>query len=266
LTLTLLESTAQFDASTTVIDGVDAASQIMPGDLVEVHGPLGVGAGTVEASRIERFSAGAPRPAELRGRVSDLDSVARTLTVGRQSVRYDSATLTLRDALTNGQIVRVSAAAPPAGGKPWVIERMASDQPLPDKLDFVYLEGVTTDWVSGPAFKLEDVPVDATTATGSGTVTANNQRVAVIGALVAGKLQAKSVVRSRPGQALAFVLRAPVTDYKSIADFSVHGVKIDATSAAFEGGQVAHLKNGRAVRVTGMLSGRKLIATKVQLL
>jgi Domain of unknown function (DUF5666) len=265
-TVTVLGSTAHYDKATTVIDGVDAASQIVLGDVIEVHGPLGADTGTVEASRIERLSAGVQKPVELRGRVSHLDATARTLTIGRQSVRYDSAALTLRQALANGQIVRVSAAAPPTNGTPWIVERMASDQPLPDNLDFVYIEGVTTDWVTGPRFKVEDVPVDANDANGAGTVTGSGQRVAVIGALESGTLIAKSVVRSRPGEPLMFVLRAQVTDYKSIADFRVRGVTIDARSAVMEGGVAADLRQGRSVRVTGSLSGRKLIATKVQLL
>jgi hypothetical protein len=265
-TVTVLESTAHYDNATTVVEGADAASQIGPGDLVEVHGPLGAGAGTVEASRIERLSAGVHKPVELRGRVGDLDATTRTLTIGRQPVRYDGASLTLRQALANGQIVRVSASAPPADGKPWIVERMTSDQPLPDNLEFVYIEGVTTDWVAGPKFKLEGVPVNASTANGGGSVTDNGQRVAVIGALESGTLIAKSVVRSLPGQPLMFVLRAPVTDYKSIADFRVRGVMIDATSAAFVGGVAGDLADGRAVRVTGVVSGRRLIATKVQVL
>jgi Domain of unknown function (DUF5666) len=266
LTVTVLESAARYDNAATVIEGVDSASQIAPGDLIEVHGPLGLGAGAVEASRIERLSAGVHKPVELRGRVSDLDTTARTLTVGRQSVRYDGAALTLREALADGQIVRVSASAPPASGKPWIVERMTSDQPLPDKLDFVYIEGVTTDWVAGPKFKLEGVPVNASTANGGGSVTDNGQRVAVIGALISGTLNAKSVARSQPGQPLMFVLRAEVTDYRSIADFRVRGVAIDASSAVFEGGRVANMVNGRSVRVTGTVSGRKLIATRVQIL
>jgi hypothetical protein len=265
LTVQVLASSARYDNAATVLEGVDAASLIQPGDVVEVHGPLGVGAGTVEASRIERLAAAAGAGLELRGRVSALDTATRTLTVGRQPVRYDAAALTLRQALANGQIVRVSASAPPAGGKPWAVLRMTSDQPLPNDLDFVYVEGVTTDWVAGPIFKLENVPVNATQANLKATVTGDGQRVAVIGELVAGTLNAKSVVRSLPGQPLMFVLGAELSDYKSIADFRVRGVTVDATSAVFVGGVAADLADGRRVRVTGSMSGRKLIATKVQI-
>jgi hypothetical protein len=63
-----------------------------------------------------------------------------------------------------------------------------------------------------------------------------------------------------------FVLGAALTDYQSIADFRVRGVTIDATNATFVGGVAADLADGRRVRVTGTVSGRRLIATKVEFL
>lgn len=265
-TVSVLGTSVRYDNATTVLEGVDSASQIALGDLVEVHGLLGEGSGTVEASRIERLPANAGKRVELRGRVSDLDAVARTLTVGRQAVRYDSATLTLPKALANGQIVRVSALVPPVGTEAWVVKNMTSDQPLLDNLDFAYVEGVTTNFIAGPKFDLEGVPVNATEANLKASVTANGQRVAVIGSLLAGTLNAKSVVRSLPGQPMVFVLGAELTDYKSTADFRVRGVTVDAKSAVFVGGTAADLADGRRVRVTGSISGRKLIATKVQVI
>jgi Domain of unknown function (DUF5666) len=265
-TVSVLGTTVRYDNAATVLEGVDSTSQIALGDLVEVHGLLGEGSGTVEASRIERLLADAGKRVELRGRVSDLDTVARTLTVGRQSVRYDSATLALPKALANGQIVRVSALVPPAGTEAWVVKNMTSDQPLLNDLDFAYVEGVTTNFIAGPKFDLEGIPVNATDANLKASVTANGQRVAAIGSLVAGTLNAKSVVRNLPGQPMVFVLGAELTDYKSIADFRVRGVTVDARSAVFVGGTAADIVNGQRVRVTGSISGRKLIATKVQVI
>jgi Domain of unknown function (DUF5666) len=265
-TLTVLQSSVRYDNAATVIEGADSAADIAAGDVVEVHGPLGASAGTVEASRIERLSPAVRQPVELRGRVSAIDTSARTLTVGRQAVRYDAAALTLRQALANGQVVRVSSAAAPVAGQPWNVERMTSDQPLPDDLGFVYAEGVTTDWASGPTFALEGVAVNAGSANNKGVVTGDGQRVAVIGSLVAGTLNAKSVARSLPGQPVVFVLSGPLAEYRSIADFRVRGVTIDATSAAFAGGAPTELADGRRVKVTGSVSGRRLIATRVELL
>jgi hypothetical protein len=265
-TVTVLQSTARYDNAATVIDGADSAAAIAAGDVVEVHGPLGVGSGTVEASRIERLSVGARKPVELRGRVANIDAAARTLTVGRQAVSYDAAALTLRQALADGQVVRVSSMAAPVAGQPWAVKRMTSDQPLPDNLGFVYAEGVTTDWATGPLFALEGVPVNATSANNRSVVTNNGQRVAVIGSLAAGTLNAKSVARSLPGQPVVFVLSGALTNYQSIADFRVRNVAIDAASAVFVNGVAADLADGRRVKVTGGVSGRKLMATKVEFL
>jgi hypothetical protein len=250
-----------------VIEGADTASVLLPGDVVEVHGPLGTSAGSVEASRIERLASPTPaQPVELRGRVSNLDTAARTLTVGRQPVRYDAAALTLRQALADGQVVRVSAAAAPVAGQPWRVERMASDQALPDNLGFVYVEGLTTEWAAGPTFELEGVPVVATSANNRGVVTGNGQRVAVIGTLSQRTINAKSVARSLPGQPVVFVLSGPLTQFVSLADFRVRGVTVDASAAVLVNGSAAELVNERRVRVTGSVSGRRLIATRVELL
>jgi Domain of unknown function (DUF5666) len=266
-TLTVLGSTVRYDTASTVVDGVDVAGAIQPGDVVEVHGPLAAG-DEVDARRIERVS---PSPAvarsvELRGRVSGLDVATRTMTVGRQRVSYATATLTLRQALANGQVVRVAAATGPTGGQQWVVERMTSDLSLPDQLGFVYVEGVTTDFAAGPTFGIEGIPVDATAANNRNAVTGNGQRVAVIGSIVGGTIRAKSVARSNPGEPIVFVLASTVTGYMSPADFRVRGVLVDASGAALIGGALGDLADGRRVRVTGPVVGRRLVATKLEFL
>jgi Domain of unknown function (DUF5666) len=270
LTVTVLQSSARVDEAATVIEGFDRTTLLAPGDVVEVHGPLGAGSGTVEASRVERLTSGlnAARPVELRGRVSALDTVARTVTVGRQPVHYGDATLTLRNTLALGQVVRVSAFAPPRTNppEPWRVERLTSDQALPANLGFAYAEGVSTEWASGPTFQLEALPVDATQATNRQLVTADGQRVAVIGSLVGGTLKAKSVARLQPGQPVVFVLTGQVSSYQTVADLRVRGVLVDATSAVFVGGTAADLADGRRAKVTGTVSGQRLVATRLELL
>ena len=268
LTLKVLQSTARFDNAATVVDGAERAAALAPGDVVEVHGPLGNSSGAVEATRIERISTGldARKPVELRGRVSALDTVARTLTVGRQPVFYGSATLELRKTLANGQVVRVRALTSPIGSAPWRVERLTSDLALPDNLGFIYAEGVTTDWAAGPLFALEDLPVDATSATNRSVVTADGQRVAVIGALVEGTVKAKSVARIQPGLPVVFVLSGGVSSFNSIADMRVRGVLVDASAAVWVGGTATDLADGRRVQATGTISGQKLIATRLQFL
>jgi hypothetical protein len=250
LSLDVLQSTVRYNNQATVVEGVEAASGLKPGDIVEVHGPLGAADGAVE----------------LRGRVRSLDLLARRLIVGNQPVRYDLAEVTLPEGLLNRQVVRVSSVASPVLGQAWLVERLKGDQPLPDSLDFIYVEGVTTDWARGPTFRLDGLFVDATFANRGSVVTGNGLRVSVIGSLSRGRVEAKSVTLSEPGKPLEFVLNSPVTDFKSIASFRVRGVEVDASRAAFEGGLATDVADKRRVRVTGTLDGRKLIAARVQVL
>jgi hypothetical protein len=251
----------------TVLEGVASAAGLAAGDVVEVHGPLAGAAGDVSASRVEKMAQPPTpqQPFELRGRVSQLDPMARTLTVGRRAVSYASAAVALRSALGNGLIVRVSAAAPPVAGQPWVVERLVADQPLPDNLGFLYAEGIVEDLQTGPLFLLEGLGVDAVRANKKGAITANGLRVAVVGALVGGTLQAKSVAVIEPGEPVVFTLSGVVTDFVSAADFRLRGVVIDASGASYVApASPGGLANAVRLRVKGTMLGRKLIATQVE--
>jgi hypothetical protein len=253
-----------------VLDGVPDASLLRPGDLVEVHGPLSGGSGDVGATRVERLHPGPvpPQTFELRGRVSQLSSAApRSFRLGRQLVSYAGASVVaLRAALANGQTVRVAAALPPVAGAPWMIDTLLNDQDLPQDLGFLYTEGFVDALAAGPLFELEDLPVDASTANGKFDITADGQRVAVVGALVKGTLKAKSVAVIQPGAPVVFTLGGLVTDFVSPAAFRLRGVGIDASAAVYLAPASADtLANGLKIRIKGTVLGRRLIASQVEL-
>jgi hypothetical protein len=264
--ISLLQSTVRYDIGITVVDGLDSTLDLAPGDTVEVHGALGAAAGSVEATRLEKLASADAKPFELRGRVVALDAMARTMTVGRQVVSYADAVVTLRQSLAVGQVVRVSATLPPTAGRPWRVERLTTDQALPANAGFVYAEGVVSSWTTGPRFALEDAPVDATTANNRVVVTADGQRVAIIGFVRDGTLVARSVAIVRPGQPVVFTLSGPVTNFVSVSDFRVRSTSIDATAATYTAGAAGDLANGKVVRVVGTLQGRRIVASKVQFL
>jgi hypothetical protein len=268
VSLTVFDSTVHLDSGT-VLDGAPDAASLAAGDLVEVHGPLSSVAGDVSASRVEKLSPTPQAPAryELRGRVSQLDTLRQTLTVGRRAVSYAGASLTLRQGLDNGQIVRVSAATAPRDGTPWQVAKLTSDQALPDNLGFLYTEGYVQTLQPGPSFLLEGLPVDASSANGKGSISAEGQRIAVVGALVGGTLKAKAVVLVQPGAPVVFTLSGLVTDFVSPASFRVRGVAIDASGASYVlPASPGTLADDVRLRVKGTVLGRKLIASQVELL
>jgi len=54
-----------------------------------------------------------------------------------------------------------------------------------------------------------------------------------------------------------------ISEFASVAAFSVGAQKVNASSATFSGGSAGDLANGRRVEVAGVLSGTVLLATKV---
>ena len=270
VTLTVFDSTVHVDNGT-VLDGTPDAASLAPGDLVEVHGPLSSVAGDVSASRVEKLHPTPQTPPryELRGRVSLLDSAPghHSFTLGRRVIDYSGANITLRQALANGQIVRVSAAAGPLPGKPWAVEKLTSDLALPDNLGFLYTEGYVESLQAGPAFELEGLAVDASSANGKAGINAEGLRVAVVGALVNSKLKAKSVAVVQPGEPVVFSLSGPVTDFVSPASFRLRGVSIDASGASYlSPATPGGLADAVRLRVKGAVLGRRLIASQVELL
>jgi hypothetical protein len=148
-----------------------------------------------------------------------------------------------------------------------VVDKLTSDQALPDNLGFLYTEGYVQGLsLAGPSFLLEDLPVDASSANGKGSITADGQRVAVVGALVGGTLKAKAVAVVLPGAPVVFTLSGLVTDCVSPAAFRLRGVAIDASGASYVApASAATLANGLRLRVKGTVLGRKVVAGQVEL-
>ena len=257
-------------AQSTVLASADGSGSLSVGDVVEVHGALGEVDGTVEATRVERLSTvSSARPYELRGRVRQLDTAAHRLLLGGLWIDYTHASVALGRTLANGMVVRVAAVQGPQPGLDWAVERLSADQDLPESADFLYVEGVVSGWTAGPSFMIEELPVDASGAVGRDAVTANGLRVAAVGALRHGTLLAKAVTVATPGQPVEFVFSGRVSDFVSVADFVVRGVHVDASQASFsndQGSGSARLTNDRKVRVTGSLSGRRVVASQIRYL
>jgi hypothetical protein len=79
--------------------------------------------------------------------------------------------------------------------------------------------------------------------------------------LVAAKIEFESTQASTP----TVRLESLITNFVSVADLRVGGVKVDASAATFVRGSAADLSNGRRVKVEGVVNdGGVVKAGKVE--
>jgi len=128
------------------------------------------------------------------------------------------------------------------------------------------IEGAIANFSSIASFKVAGQAVDASNATlsnGKAADLADGRLVTVVGPVVGGVLQATTVeIKDAPELTEANV-RGTITNFVSIANFTVAARRIDASKAKFEGGSAAKLANGVQVEVEGKLVGTTLVADTV---
>lgn len=266
-TLTVLGTTVNLGANTWL--NTPDAQLLQVGDTIEVHGVLDTTLSQIAATRVTLLNGnGNGSGAELRGKVSALNLAQATMMVGDRLVSLAQASIALPRALSDGMVVRVSSRVAPLAGQTWAVDRILPGQDIDLSVNatFAYVEGFVDDWAAGPAFSLGGLPVNASGANGRVAVTQNGLRVAVIGALRDGRLQAKSVAIVNAEGLTRFTLIGEVSDLASAADFRVRGVQVDASLATYTAGEASQLANGRRVRVDGTLQGRAILASKMKIL
>ncbi|MBL8309089.1 MAG: hypothetical protein JNL19_01575 [Burkholderiales bacterium] len=138
--------------------------------------------------------------------------------------------------------------------------------------------GAITDFASVASFRVNGVLVDASAATfvdGVASGLRNGVVVEVNGTLINGVVRASRVEfkatsvappvnPSTPTDGTEFEATSAVSSYVSIASFVVGAATIDASSASFERGTAADLRNGALVQVKGVYRGGKVIANRVR--
>ena len=90
------------------------------------------------------------------------------------------------------------------------------------------------------------------------------KRVIVRGALFNGKVIAMKVRFFRPDQGGEVRLIGLVSDMVGVPSFTVRGVAVDASNAAFVGGTAADLVAHRLVEIKGASAGFAIHATSVE--
>ncbi|WP_457426367.1 DUF5666 domain-containing protein [Roseateles sp. P5_E7] len=257
----------------TVLEGFNALSQLAVGDLVKVSGTV-AGDGSIWATRIERKAKDGTEVFRLSGAVQALDTTAKTFTlVGNSSVTVsytDAKLLPTGAVIENGKLVSVVATSAPAasGGKnvltASVIEVKA--RKLPDSSDTT-VGGPINDFKSLASLRIGDVVVDAGTATlKEGTQAAdvvNGAQAQAHGSIKDGVMKADWLRVFKNDTAIKALLVGQITDYVSLANFTLRGTVVDASAAKFIKGSAADVAAGAWVQVTGQLTSAGVKASEI---
>ncbi len=268
-TLVVLGQTVRV-LDTTVIDErfVGGFAGIAVGAVLEVHGTLDAATGAYTATRLEPSGSG--DGFRIRGIVSNLDSVAKTFTMGPALISYAGVSPVPAN-LANGALVRVRLQAVQVAGA-WVATQIDGTGKKPEDGGEVELEGTISAFTSQTSFSVNGIPVDASTATfGDGAASlALGVRVEVKGSAVNGVVVATrvSVEDEQEHHDKGFELHGAITANDPVAKtFVLREVKVSYAGAGIEyrGGSEAQLAVGVQLEVKGKLSadGTMLMAERI---
>jgi len=260
-------------AGATMFEGVNGLAGLNVGDLVEVHGTLD-SSGNIVATRVELKPSDGVVRVRTSGFVSNLDTTAKTFTLGALTIDYSSATLVPPDAtLANGVLVFVFSDQLPSGGKLVAKAIRVAREPALGGHHVIVSGLVTNASSDGKTFMVDGISVDASAAQVNGP---NNPTLADIKDLVLVRvegtlngsgsslvLDATSVTIIPASDQRVILLVGQVTDFVSASSFQVRGTPVDASTATFVNGSATDLKNGAFVIVKGHINGAVVQADQV---
>jgi hypothetical protein len=266
----VMGTTVTTDNATVWADTAGLAA-LVPGTTLQVWG-LPAGPGILLATRVEQHAAATPI---VTGTVQNLDTNARSFTLGGSTVDYRTAAVSGGidgRPLANGSLVRVRANAPTSpGALTATTVQWWYPVPLVDAT-LVQLAGAITDYVGTGSLRVLGVNIDASSAQitgGPASGIGNGVRVEIGGTISNGILKASKLkIRHVPGTGgpASFTLIGPVGAFASPASFKVRGQPVDAggPDVEFVNGAAASLRNGTKITVEGgqVLNG-VLLATRV---
>lgn len=247
--------------------GYAALADIQLGDRLEVHGLLKTdsqGATTLQATLIAAQPA--IQGARLTGTVSQYNASAGTFVIGGMTVKLGSASISPTGAtLANGDLVTVWSNTDPVvnvlSASTLRIKRLAGT------LQNITLSGVIGDFTSAASFKLRNLTVDASKAEvlPSGATLGADKYVLATGTLDAsGSMLTATRVTVFTAMAPTTVeLHGTLANFVSASSFTVRGVALDASAAAFSGGTAAQLANGVLVDIRGTVVNNVVRANSV---
>jgi hypothetical protein len=271
-TFVALGQTVRLQASTVFDDDFGAGpTSLAAGRNVEVHGYVDAATQSIIATRVEGFAPAGSFKA--RGVVAALDAAARRMRIGAAEFDYAGATDVPSD-LAAGRVVTVyvQPTADPAGR--WVVTRVdAGSISAPSgNHDSADVRGVVTAFTSTTSFVVNDVAVDARTATfPDGTAFGLGSRVKVEGrveskVLIASKVEIDSDDRVR-GEGIKLRGNIEAVDAAN-RTFQLRRSTVDygSSGVSFDNGSASDIAVGREVEVEGELSsdGTRVDARRIK--
>ena len=255
-TLVVLGQTVQTTATTVFDDSLAGGlAALTAGTVVEVHALFDAATGRYIATRIEDEDNTSFY--KLRGVIANLDTTAKTFTIGSEVISYAGLTVAeLPNVLANGQRVRVRLQTAQVAGQ-WVAVALRPGVRKVEDRDEAHLRGAITALTSTTAFEVNGLPVDAASASfpdGSAGVALGAQ-VEVEGKVVNGVLVATKVELDarHAGERHGFELHGAISALDTAArSFTLRGVRVSySAGTTFRDGSAANLADGRQVEVKG---------------
>jgi len=256
------------DRSTAALRDFGLAA-IVVGDRLSISATNG--AGGLVAKRIERLDRSTPPDsapdASAEGLISGFVSVAEFY-VGAQKVNASSATFFEGTSgnLANGRRVEVEGVLSGSVLLATKVTFKSEDDSTPT--GSIEVEGTISSFASVSSFVVAGQKVDASSASFSGGTAGNladGVRINVKGVLNGGVVIATSVEIESPSTATTIEVEGLISGFVSVANFTVSGQRIDASTATIKNGTAADLANGRDCTVQGTVVGGVLQATVVEL-
>jgi len=269
-TLVVLGQTVETRARTVFDDSLGGGlATLAVGTVVELHAFFDAANGRYVATRIEADSATSFY--KLRGVIANLDSAAKTFTLGATQISY--AGLLVADfprVLANGQRVRVRLQTTPVAGQWLAVALRPGVRKIEDR-DEAHLRGAITAFTSTTTFEVNGLPVNAARASfpDGGTGVVLGAQVEVEGQVVDGVLMASKVEldERHADERHAFELHGLISALDPAAQtFMLRNVRVSyAGNPSFKEGTAADLVDGRKVEVKGTPSDDRatLDATRI---
>ena len=269
-TFVVLGQTVQV-LDTTVLDDrlVGGFAGISVGMVVEVHAQLDPASGIYTATRVG--PSGAVAGYKIRGIVANLDTTAKTFTIGGTLISYASVAAVPAD-LANGLLLAVRLQTTQVAGA-WVATRLSGAPLQMDDDNDARIDGSITAFTSTTQFSVNGIPVDASQAVfqgGTAGVVLGAQvevrGVSSNGVIVASRV---SIETHDAVKQTGFELHGAVTALDTTAQtFVLRGVTVSYASPTieFKEGTAAQLAVGVLLEVKGTLSadGTQVQAARIE--